>query len=239
MAKRIQINPKQEAIVLDNSEKWIKELYQEADRKTAEKFGKNSLAYKTITNGIARENVTGSQFFWNTNLGLYLPKTQKVILLEDMEQINDLDESFFKGFCADPSQNVLRTEIPSYDKNKYILRHLIKQIKGEKYGFSSENPLIISNLELIKDRWNFGNEYGLLLKIGNDTKIQNDKRFAYLNNAKPIDFGEKTKTIYTKQNGLSGVYLYRGVDLYSWDDDLGISCDDGRVVVFEEVKKSA
>jgi len=228
MAKRIQII--QEATILDKSEKWIRELYQEADRKTAEKFGKNSLAYKTITNGIDREKITGSQFFWNTNLGAYLPKNQKVILLEDMEEINNIDESFLREFCTDSPQSVLRTKNPSYDKNKYILKDLIKQIKGEKYKFSSENPLIISNLELVKDI-NSKNGYGLLLKIRKNTKIQHDKRFAYSNDGKRIDFGKKTKLIYTEENGLSGVYLIRNGNLYSMNDDLAYSYGNGQVVV--------
>ena len=46
MAKRIINFP--EVVVLDNSKKWIKELYQEVFAKTAEEFGKGSLAYKTI-----------------------------------------------------------------------------------------------------------------------------------------------------------------------------------------------
>ena len=65
MAKRIPLIKLDvpEAIVLDSSEQWIKEVYQEADAKTAEKFGSNSLAYKTITNGIDREDIICSQFF--------------------------------------------------------------------------------------------------------------------------------------------------------------------------------
>src|SRR3989344_2717060 len=153
MAKRIPLIKLDvpEAIVLDSSEQWIKEVYQEADAKTAEKFGSNSLAYKTIANGIDREDIIGSQFFWNTNLGFYLPKGRKVCLLNDWEEINDLDESFFRGFYTDSPQIILRTDTLSYDRNKYILENLVKQVKKQGFEFSSENPLIISNLELVKD----------------------------------------------------------------------------------------
>lgn len=236
MAKKIQIIPKgivyPEAIVLDDSEKWIRELYQEADAKTAEKFGKNSLAYKTITNGIDIENVTGSQFFWNTNLGKYLPKNQRVILLQDMEKINDQDENFFKGFYTDSPQIVLRTDQSSWKPNKYILENLVKQVKKQGFEFSSENPLIISNLELAASK-SSKNQYGLLLKIGKDTRVENDSRFAYSNNEKQIQFGENKKTIFTKEKGLSRVCLYRGGLLDSDYDGLASSGGGGRVVVLD------
>lgn len=235
MAKQIQLIPKNivfpVARILDKEDR---ELYQEVERKTKEKFG-NSQAYKTILNGIHTENVTGSQFFWNTNLNQYLPKGQNVISLEDMETINNQDESFFKGFYTDTPEIILRTATLSWENNKYILKDLIKQInsetnKGAKYEFSSENPLRISGLELIKDR-NSRNKYGLLLKIGDNTKVTNDSRFAYSNHGKQIPFGEKTKTIYTKENDLSRVFLYRDDDLYSRSDFLADSDDNGRVVV--------
>ena len=41
------------------------EIYQEAFEMAKGKFGNDSLAYKTIIKGIDKENVTGSQFFWN------------------------------------------------------------------------------------------------------------------------------------------------------------------------------
>ncbi len=242
MARRIQIIPKErvypEGIVLDSSEEWIKEVYEEANAKTAEKYGKDSQAYKTITNGIDIKNVTGSQFFWNTNLGFYLSKERKVCLLNDWEEINDLDESFFGGFYTDSPQNVLRTATLSYNRNKYLLENLVKQVKemrnkGAKHEFSSENPLIITNPELVKDD-NSKNDYGLLIKIGKDTILANDSRFAYSNSGKQVPFGDKTKTVYNKEKDLSGVCLYRDGDLFASSDYLANSVDYGRVVVKED-----
>ena len=219
------------ARILDETNKGF---YEEVARKTKEKFG-DSQAYRTIMNGIYTENVTGSQFFWNTNLNQYLPKGQKVISLEDMEDINNNNETFFRGFYTDTPEIILRTETLSYEKNKNILKDLVKQIKSEtnkgaKYEFSSENPLRISGLGLVKDK-NSKNKYGLLLKIGNDTKIINDTRFAYSNNEKQIQFGKNTKTIYTKEKDLSGVYLDGFDDLDSGSDYLAVSDGDGRVVI--------
>ena len=233
MAKQIQIIPKNlvfpVARVLDKEDR---EFYQEIQAKTAEKYGKDSLAYRTITNEIDTENVTGSQFFWNNNLGLYLSKNQRVISLEDMETINNLDETFFRDFYLDAPEIVLRTENLSYDKNKYILENLVKQVRGEKQEFDSENPLRISGLELVKDE-NSRNAYGLLLQVGQNTKMINDKRFANSNNRKLIPFGEKQKTIYTKENDLSGVFVYGDGSLNSDGDGLAVSGGGGRVVVFD------
>ena len=239
MKKTIQLIPKNvkfpEARILGKEQR---ELYNEVDRKTAENFGKDSLAYKTILKGINTKDVTGSQFFWNTNLGIYLPAKQKVVSLEDMEEINDLDESFFKVFYSDAPEIILRTETPSWKNNEHILKNLVKQVKKEKYEFSSENPLRISGLNLVKDK-NSKNFYGLFLKIGNDTKITNDERFAYSNNGKEIPFGKKTKEIYTRENGLSRCYLGRYSVLDSFNDSLRVcsylafSNSDGRVVLVD------
>ncbi len=218
------------ARVLDKEDK---ELYQEAFAKTAEKYGKDSLAYQTITNGIDKENVTGSQFLWNTELNKFLPRNQRVILLEDFEKIFSADENFFNGFYTDANQLIIRSNKPTWVRNEFILKDLIKQV-GNKYEFSPENPLILTNLELVEDK-NSKNKYGLLLKIGKDTKIQNDKIFAYGNNR--IQLGDLEKKIfYTKKDGLSWVFLGRYDYLFSRDDVLDGSGVNGRVVVVKEKK---
>lgn len=217
------------AIVLD---KEHQELYREVFAKTAEKFGKDSPAYKTITNGISITNVTGSQFFWNTNLQQYLPSRQRVANLSDMEAINDIDETFLVGFYSDSPEIVLRSNKPSRNKNKYILENLVKQIdKDHPYSFSTKNPLIISNLELIQND-NAQNQYGLLLRIGECTKMQNDERFAHSKNQSRIQFGQNTKKVWTKENGLSRLYV-RDDGLDSEDDDFADSGANGRVVVVD------
>ena len=237
MPKQIQLIPKNMvspiARVLD---KESRELYQEAQAQAREKFGEDNRAYRTIMSGINTRNITGSQFFWNTNLNQYLPKAQRVISLEDMQAINDQDESFSEGFYTDVPEIVLRTDILSGERNKHILTDLVKQVRGEGYEFSSENPLRISGLELVEDE-NLENDYGLLLRMGENTKIMNDERFACSNNGKQIPFGEKTKPIYTKEYGLSRVCLDWDGYLISENDNLGNSYDDGRVVIIEEKKE--
>lgn len=209
------------------------ELYKETQAKTKEKFGENSQAYKTIMNGINPEKATGSQFFFNNEMNLYLPKGQKVIMLDGLERIyssSEADNLFDGSFYTDTPEIILRTETASLERNKQLLENLVKQVKAQDYGFSSENPLRISNFELIKDD-NEDNEYGILLNIGDNTKMINDKRFAYSKNT--IQLGNQTKKLYTKEKGLSRLYVGRNRGLDFGNDDLGGSGSDGRVVVID------
>ena len=71
----------------------------------------------------------------------------------------------------------------------------------------------------------------MLLKIGKDTRLENDSRFAYSNNRKKVNFGEKQKRIHTKEKGLSRVFLNWSDGLDSWSGNLAGSDDNGRVVL--------
>ncbi|VAW82748.1 hypothetical protein MNBD_GAMMA13-1726 [hydrothermal vent metagenome] len=203
----------------------------EAARKAAEKFGSNSAAYRTITQGINAKGGTGSQYFWVNHLATCLPQNEKIISLEEMEMINDHDKTFFEGLYVYVPEIILRTETPVNRKEQFILSNLVAQINGEKYEFSSENPLRISGLELVKDE-NPENAYGLLLNIGNGTKISTDKRFSTKNSGGKIPFGKRSKKIWTRSDSLSAVCLGGGTYLYADGGfDLYADCIR-RVVVF-------
>jgi len=227
--------PKYKAEILEKN-KENQELYQEVVKKTAEKFGENSSAYKTILNGINIKNVMGSQFFWNNNLNVYLPVEKRVMTLEDAENIEFANPNFTRGIYVDTTNLCLRTKIPSRENNKQVLGYLERQLKAEKINgasidFSFENPIILSDLELIKDS-NSDNFYGIKLKIGDDTKIVYDKRFASKNDK--IKLGNEKK-LWTKKDGLSRVYLGGDSCVFSNDVDLQNSYSLGRVVVVDAV----
>lgn len=211
-----------------------RELYLEATRKAAEQFGLSSVSYRRITQGIHTKNVTGSQYFWATHLNSCLPNEQKVISLEEMEIINNVDTRFFQGFYAYIPEIILRTETPINQQDRFILDDLGRQIKAEHFEFSSDQPLRISNLELVKDD-DPDNVYGLLLKIGNETHISVDPRFS-AKTGSDIPFGDKTKRIWTHQNGVSAICLAAGVALYT-DEGFGLYADCiCRSVVMEREK---
>lgn len=207
-----------------------KELYQEIQQKTAEKFGKNSQAYQTVMNGIDTDKGTGSQYFFNTEAGLYLPQGQRVAKYNDLGEINDTDPSFFNGIYTDTPELVLRTATPSWKNNTKILENLVKQVKERGLEFSSENPLILSNLNLVRDD-NKNNPYGILLEMNDSTIAENDQRFAYGKNK--IQLGNQPKTLWTKENGLSRVYFGRIGNVNSNIGNLQDSNDNGRVAVVD------
>ena len=208
------------------------QLYEDVQSWAANEFGTGSQAYKTILNGINQENGTGSQVFWNTATNLYLPSPKRVITLDDAEAIHRQDKTFlFNEFYTDTQDVILRTSRPSYKPNTQILKGLVSQVESAGHNFSSNNPLRISGLELVNDD-NSQNPYGLQFKLGEKTIIQNDPRFAYGN--EEIEFGGQTKRLWTKENGLSGVFLGRGGYVDSGGGGLQDSNDGGRVVSFGE-----
>jgi len=235
MAKEINFLPKEipkyKARVLGEEDR---EFYEEVFSKTAEKYGRNSLAYKNIINGINPEEVTGSNFLFNTEAGLYLKEGSKVLTLEDIDNILATDKNFFNGFYTDTNQLVLRNNKDSYEKNQLIINYLIKELKSSGYEFSPENPLVITNPELVPDKKSPNEGYGLIAKLGKDTKLRNDKRLASGKNK--INLGNLEKGLYTKDNGLSRVYLSRGGGLNVGGDVLELSSGNGRVVAVSDAE---
>ena len=208
-----------------------RELYKEAQQKTAEKFGKGSQAYKTVMNGINADAGKGSQFFFNTEVGLYLPEGQRVASLDDWDAILSQDPSFLRGNYTDLPTLVLRSEQPTYDANASIIQDIAKQAKDRKLTFSPENPLRINNGSLVRDN-NSKNPYGLLVKLSeNPEDTTNDPRFAY--GTKTIKLGNQSRKLWTKEKGLSWVFLGRNGNVGSDSDYLQGSGDYGRVVVFD------
>ena len=204
-------------------------LYQEVAKGMTEKFGKDSRAYQTLINGIDTKNGTGSQFFFNTETELYLPEGQRVPRLANLGKIYDTDTSFFNGIYTDTPELVLRTDTPSWKNNTQILENLVGQARERGLKFSSDNPLVLSGLELTRDD-NRDNPYGILVQMGDNTVAVNDPRFAYGKNE--IQVGNNTKTLWTKDKGLSRVYFGRSGLVDSGSDNLQGSNDNGRVVVF-------
>jgi len=162
MRKSIKVEPQVirgfEASIADSK------LYQEVAKGVAEKFGKDSRAYQTLMNGIDTKNGTGSQFFFNAEAELYLPEGQRVARLADLGKIYDADTSFFDGIYTDTPELVLRTDTPSWKNNTQILENLVEQARERGLKFSSDNPLVLSGLELTRDD-NGDNYYGILVQI--------------------------------------------------------------------------
>lgn len=217
--------------ILDKEEK---ELFEEVRAKAKEEFDGRSKAFKNIVNGIDFENINGSQFFFNIYLNKFLPKEKRVINLYDVEAIiNCIGKEYFEDMYCDTTDLILRSTILEEPKNKYILENLVEQLKYERVKFSKEEPVIISGLELIKDS-NPKNEYGLLLKLGQDTDFRHDSRFAY-SSFGDQKFGNISIEFHNGEDGLSrvgpnGGYMLKSDSLCLIDSD-----KDDRIAVIDKI----
>jgi len=216
-----------------------KELYEEVFRKTAEKFGKGSLAYVLTTNEISKENMTGSNFLWCNEVNIYLPKEKRVMTIKDMEGIIAENPLFFKGHYANTTQGILRTDESFYNKSELLVKNLAtklktRKIKGAPIEYSPEKPLVISGLEIVQDKKNPDKGYGLLLNPTSKTTFETDTRFTHKSqNPRKQEFGGVEKTLWTREDGFAGVGAYVESVVLSYCDNLSFSYCDGWVVVVD------
>jgi len=191
-------------------------------------FGVGSRQYNSIINGgVNCRKGTGSSPLLNCVFGETLPIGRRVMTLEDAEEVDWRDPSFFdeSSFYFDLQDICVASSTPSYRPNTQILEALTSKFPHQVF------PFLVSGLELVEDS-NSQNPYGLLLVPGKNTAVKTDKRFHYSNNGKKVPFGRKEKTVFTKKNGVSQVCADRGgVD--SGDGDLRSSDGRGRVVIVD------
>jgi len=150
--------------------------------------------------------------------------------LEDALE-NGLD---LRGHYEDAREIVLRSAGDSYTSNDYLAKDLTRQLEIRKF----KSPLIVRGLRIEEDD---NSDYGLRFETTNKTKVfeapdlnheNNQRRFSRINPDYSIDFEDKgQRTLYTRDKGLSGLYLNDGLDLVSYDENLAYSFSSGRVVV--------
>ncbi len=211
------------------------EVYRAVRGRTAEKFGKDSRAHQTIMSGINTSGGLGSQFFFNTQVGLYLPERQRVASLKDWNAIWSQDPSFLAGNYADLPMLILRSGQPTYGANTPIIQDLTQQARDRNLTFSPENPLVIHNASIVDDN-NSRNHYGILVKLSeNPEDTLNDPRFSYKANS--IKVGTDSKGLQTKTEGLSRVRFNGNVSVDVFGHNLEYSNVVGQVVVFEDIGK--
>jgi len=238
MVKYIEFKPKEiiypKAIVITpDAESQLGfnpfEIYSKAKEKIQEDFKGNERAIKTLINGINFKKLTGSQFFWNNYLNNFIQElgiNGRIMNLNDLGKIYALKDKFFESHYSDTINLCLRSESLSWENNKHILENLVKQVKQRGKNFSSKNPLIISNLDLVSDA-NLDNYYGLLLKFREDSILENDERFAYGKDR--IELGVE-KILLTKEKDLSGVCAFGSRNVGSSVGNLQVSGVNGWVV---------
>jgi hypothetical protein len=147
-----------------------------------------------------------------------------------------------QGFYEDVPSIILRSAGDSYSQNDYLARSLAKFLGITEFKV----PLIVNGLEVVADD---KSQYGLGFKRTDKTQVieapslshgNNQKRFFRISQDYSVKFDEKgSRTLYTRDNGISRLCLYRGSDLDSRIEDLACSNDYGRVVVVGSGEASA
>ncbi|MCH7567950.1 MAG: hypothetical protein IIA87_00880 [Nanoarchaeota archaeon] len=132
---------------------------------------------------------------------------------------------------------VLRGDIDSYDPNNSLAQDLARQVKDRGLTASPKAPVMIPLTGL--DLQNADNQYGLAFKLRDDAELieapelvdENDgKTFSKTDDrGMPIFDGDVGRILYTRNEGLSRLYLDRG--LYSGRYRLDDSYCYGRIVL--------
>lgn len=135
---------------------------------------------------------------------------------------------------------VLRSgENEDYSKNTLLAKELAEQVKGRGIKFSPKKPVMIplTGLELE----NSDNDYGLTFKLKEDAEVYEAPILNKRGSFDSEDIDEKTglpnkvknsgsRTLYTRDSGLSRLALDNDLGLNSYNRCLGPSSDYRRVV---------
>ena len=162
------------------------------------------------------------------------PQGIRVSTQADLEKIIATNALSLQGHYTDTAL-VLRSED---DPNKQLAKDLATQVKARGYKLKSPLVIPLTGVEVVKDK---NSEYGLAFKLTDDAQIheapqligKNDGQTFSATDAKgiPNPDGKGTRTLYTRESGLSRLYLSRDLSVDSGGGDLSSSGDYGRVVL--------
>ncbi|MBI3622837.1 hypothetical protein HY212_02015 [Candidatus Pacearchaeota archaeon] len=153
----------------------------------------------------------------------------------DLERVLKTGALPLQGQYED-SALVLRDE---GDPNSYLAGNLLSQVKTRDSKQKMPAMIPLYSLDLVKDP---DSPHGLAFKLRDDAELIYAPILSAKNNRKtfsvtvkstglPKELGEGNRTLYTRDSGLSGVYLDVSLSLFSGSGDLAGSNEDGRVVV--------
>jgi hypothetical protein len=183
--------------------------------------------------------VKGSNSFYAVAVQKRLPEGVRVAAQADLEKAIKEGILDLSGTYEDTGL-VLRTE---GKPNSYLADNLMTQVKA-RLGKKAKMPVMIPlyGLELARDS---SSPYGLVFKLGDEAEIitalilnKGNGNFSSRNinveTGLPKRLGNGDRIFYTRQEGLSRLYLTGGLLLDSGGNDLANSYDDGRVVLVKE-----
>jgi len=181
--------------------------------------------------------VKGSNPFYVVGVQSKLPIGVRVAGQGDLETAMRVSALNLEGTYEDTGL-VLRTD---GNPNEYLSGNLMKQVK-ERFGKGAKMLIMIPlyEMELVKNQ---DSPHGLAFKLKKDaeiiyTPILNKSDGSKFNSEDidvktglPIKVGNGNRTLWTRDSGLSRLYLGRGLNLNSDYDNLADSNDYGRVVL--------
>ena len=142
-----------------------------------------------------------------------------------------------EGFYEDTPSVVLRSNGDSYALNNYLAKLLAEEVQKRKEE-TFKHSLVLNGLKLKEDS---NSEYGLILVPGEDFSYfeapelgseNHLKKFSRLGErGMPVFDKEGKRTLYTREDGLSRLYLGVDLDSDSGNVRLANSNEYGRVVV--------
>ncbi len=155
---------------------------------------------------------------------------------------SDLEDAMRKGVLDllgtyEDTGLVLRTV---GNPNSYLAVNLMKQV-NERLGKKAKMPVMIPlyGLGIVKDQ---DSPHGLAFKLKDDAEINYAPILSKSNNSNfnsddidiktglPTKVGKGNRTLWTRESGLSRLFLGVNLDLGSGSGNLANSYDDGRVV---------
>jgi len=146
-----------------------------------------------------------------------------------------------RGKYEDGREVILRSNGDSCSKNDY----LAQQLASDLHLTTFDNPYIVKGLKIKPDEKSF---YGLSFLVDTAEVIEakdfhyknNRKKFTRINEDYSIEFNDEgTRTLYTRKDGLSRLFVSGVCGLSSNDFHLAYSYDLGRVVVVSDAEGAA
>jgi|SRR3989344_5628521 len=204
--------------------------------------GNSALQVGKYSNGI----VNGSNPLYAVAVQNRLPAGVRVASQRDLEKAMKFGVYDFRGTYEDTGL-VLRSDD---NPNSYLAGNLMTQVQ-DRLGKNAKikGPIMIPlyELELAKDS---DSPHGLSFKLKEDAELtlapmlsgeNHGKRFSKTDELSglPKELGEGNRTLYTRDSGLSRLYLDRFLGLGSYFGDLADSYGNGRVVLVSTAEGGA
>jgi len=182
--------------------------------------------------------VKGSNPFYVVAVQERLPKDVRVASQADLEKALKWGVLDLRGTYEDTGL-VLRSD---GEPNSYLASDLKQQIKALNPNKRMPVMIPLYGLTLEKDQ---DSPYGVRFKVGEETDMITSQMLnkstgnfaeANLKTGLPKKLGDGTRRFWTRDSGLSWLFLFRYLNLFSIYENLAFSYGNGRVVLVQDAE---